>query len=92
MLIVGEKGGATAKTVFVGFGLAFVYKFLMQAPEALAERRRSTADHRRQGSAKAASLGGEPSPELLGVGYIIGPRIASIMVAGGVLAYLVWCR
>ncbi len=34
-------------------------------------------------------LGAEITPELLGVGYIIGPRIASIMVAGGVLAYLV---
>jgi uncharacterized oligopeptide transporter (OPT) family protein len=36
-----------------------------------------------------ASLAVEISPELLGVGYIIGPRIASIMCAGGVLAYLV---
>ncbi len=34
-------------------------------------------------------LGGELTPELLGVGYIIGPRIASVMLAGGVLAYLV---
>jgi uncharacterized oligopeptide transporter (OPT) family protein len=38
---------------------------------------------------KNASLSVEISPELLGVGYIIGPRIASIMCAGGVLAYLV---
>src|SRR5439155_627844 len=35
-------------------------------------------------------LGGELDPALLGVGYIIGPRIASIMVAGGILAYLVF--
>src|SRR4029453_7942747 len=34
------------------------------------------------------SIAAEISPELLGVGYIIGPRIASIMCAGGVLAYL----
>ncbi len=34
-------------------------------------------------------MGGELTPELLGVGYIIGPKIASIMLAGGVLAYLV---
>src|SRR5207248_4339373 len=37
---------------------------------------------------KGGSVGAEISPELLGVGYIIGPRIASIMCAGGVLAYL----
>jgi uncharacterized oligopeptide transporter (OPT) family protein len=38
---------------------------------------------------KAASLSAEISPELLGVGYIIGPTIASRMCAGGVLSYLV---
>ena len=38
---------------------------------------------------EAGSISAEISPELLGVGYIIGPRIASIMCAGGVLAYLV---
>src|SRR5207302_1268153 len=37
----------------------------------------------------AGSISADISPELLGVGYIIGPRIASIMCAGGVLAYLV---
>ena len=37
----------------------------------------------------ASSLSAEISPELLGVGYIIGPRVASVMCAGGVLAYLV---
>ena len=30
VLIVGEQGGASAKTVFVGFGIALVYQFLMQ--------------------------------------------------------------
>jgi uncharacterized oligopeptide transporter (OPT) family protein len=37
---------------------------------------------------KGGSIGAEISPELLGVGYIIGPRIAAIMCAGGVLSYL----
>src|SRR5207249_4420998 len=41
------------------------------------------------GTFKGGSVAAEVSPELLGVGYIIGPRIASIMVAGGVLSYLV---
>src|SRR6185436_7064815 len=39
---------------------------------------------------KGGSMSAEISPELLGVGYIIGPRIASTMAAGGVLAYLVF--
>ena len=37
---------------------------------------------------ESASVASEISPELLGVGFIIGPRIASVMCAGGVLAYL----
>src|SRR5262249_36301011 len=37
---------------------------------------------------KAGSISAEISPELLGVGYVIGPRIASIMFGGGVLSYL----
>ena len=37
VLIVGEQGGSNAKTVFAGFGLAFVYQVLMQATEALDE-------------------------------------------------------
>ena len=89
VLIVGEQGGATAKTVFAGFGIAFFYKTLMKAlhlwnEEASAPLYTSSG----QGLYKGV-IGGELSPELLGVGYIIGPRIASIMLAGGVLAYLV---
>ena len=47
-------------------------------------RRRSSAP-----PLKGGSISAEISPELLGVGYIIGPRIASIMMAGGVLSCLV---
>ncbi|HRI64560.1 MAG TPA: oligopeptide transporter, OPT family [Polyangium sp.] len=84
VLIVGETGGTNAKTVFSGFGLGFLYKlvgdplkFFQMNPE------------HRFAAFKGASLGGELSPEMLGVGYIIGPRTASIMMAGGVLAYLI---
>ena len=38
---------------------------------------------------EGGSISAEISPELLGVGYIIGPKIAATMCAGGVLAYLV---
>ncbi|MBL9122966.1 MAG: oligopeptide transporter, OPT family, partial [Planctomycetaceae bacterium] len=89
VLIVGEKGGASAATVFGGFGLAFLYKLLCVGlgfwPAAL-HQKLSTASGR---GLKGGVLSGEISPELLGVGYIIGPKIASIMLGGGVLAYLV---
>lgn len=98
VLIVGEEGGATAKTVFAGFGLAFMHKFAMKAlglwPEDvnLALYSKTGAGMMPTASSKGlvgGILGGELAPELLGVGYIIGPRIASIMMSGGVLAYLV---
>ena len=84
VLIVGEQGGSSAKTVFTGFGLAFVYQILM---ESLKLWDQYPMQKFRQ--FKAAVLTCEVSPALLGVGYIIGPRIASVTVAGGILAYLV---
>jgi putative OPT family oligopeptide transporter len=77
--------GTSAKTIFTGFGIGLVYKTAMagfrmwkDAPTKLFG-----------GHFNGASVAVEVSPELLGVGYIIGPRIAAIMCAGGVLAYLV---
>jgi len=79
-------GQATsAKTIFAGFGIGFVYKALNVAFKAWKD-----VPEKVFGPPFAAgSVSAEISPELLGVGYIIGPRIASIMCAGGVLAYLV---
>jgi putative OPT family oligopeptide transporter len=79
-------GQATsAKTIFTGFGIGLLYKTFNVAfkwwkdtPEKIFGK-----------PFAAGSVSAEISPELLGVGYIIGPRIASIMCAGGVLAYLV---
>lgn len=93
VLLAGEKGGSTAVMVFSGFGLGFVYQFLMQALH-LWKDGVSFAMYYVDAAGKAVGLKGasvsvELSPSLLGVGYIIGPKIASIMVAGGVLAYLV---
>ncbi len=84
VLIVGETGGTNAKTVFGGFGLGFLYK-LFGDPLKLFNMN----PDRQFASWKGASFGGELTPEMLGVGYIIGPRTASVMMAGGVLAYLV---
>jgi putative OPT family oligopeptide transporter len=84
VLIAGEKGGVHAKTVFQAFGLAFAYKFMMTALKLWQEY-----PGRVFRSYQNAEMRVEVSPELLGVGYIIGPRIAGYLFAGGCLAYIV---
>jgi putative OPT family oligopeptide transporter len=84
VLIVGETGGTNAKTVFSGFGLGFLYKLLSDPLKLF-----NFSPETRLTFWKGASVGGELTPEMLGVGYIIGPSTASQMMAGGVLAYLV---
>jgi putative OPT family oligopeptide transporter len=84
VLIAGERGGIHAKTVFQAFGIAFAYKFLMTALKTWQEY-----PGRVFRSYQGAELRVEASPELIGVGYIIGPRIAGFLFAGGCLAYLV---
>jgi len=84
VLIAGERGGIHAKTVFQAFGIAFVYKFLMTALKVWREYPSKVL-----GSYQNAEVKVEVSPELLGVGYIIGPRIAGYLFAGGSLAYVV---
>jgi putative OPT family oligopeptide transporter len=80
-------GGAStsAKTIFSGFGIGLLYKALNVAFRGW----KDTPERVFGPPFNAGSISAEISPELLGVGYIIGPRIASIMCAGGVLAYLV---
>ncbi|HET6573594.1 MAG TPA: oligopeptide transporter, OPT family [Fimbriiglobus sp.] len=94
VLIAGEKGGATAKMVFVGFGVAFAHKLLTAAGRLWAGVPTTplyTVDPTT--GAKSGLVGakasGELSPELLGVGFLIGPRIASLMMAGAVMSYFV---
>ena len=84
VLVAGEKGGSDAKTVFMGFGVAFVYKFLMTALLFWKEVPSKILTWY-QGARVAAEI----SPELLGVGYIIGPRIASYMFGGGIISALI---
>ena len=74
-----------ARTIFTGFGLGLVYKTVCVALKGW----KDTPEKVFGPPFKAGSLSIEASPELLGVGYIIGPKIASTMCAGGVLAYLV---
>lgn len=89
VLIVGEKGGATAKMVFAGFGIASVYKFLTSGINLWKDTVNWALSTASGKGLPGAVFGSEISPELLGVGYIIGARIGSTMLAGGVLAYLV---
>jgi len=79
------KGSSVgAKVVFSGFAIGLLYKTLNIAFKGWKDAPEKTFG----APLKSASVGVEVSPELLGVGYIIGPRIASIMCAGGVLSYL----
>lgn len=79
------SSGLRAGTIFAGFGLGLVYKTLMSALKLW----KDTPEKLLGAPLAGGSISAEISPELLGVGYIIGPRIASIMMAGGVLSYLV---
>ncbi len=83
--VTGRVRTLSAKAIFTGFGIGLVYKSLMNALKLWKDTPEKVFD----APLKGGSVSAEISPELLGVGYIIGPRIASIMVAGGVLNALV---
>jgi putative OPT family oligopeptide transporter len=93
VLIAGEKGGATARMVFVGFAIAVAHKVLYRVFKLWAEEPTEKLYGVGAGGStvglKGAAIGGELSPELLGVGFLIGPRIAAFVMAGGVLSYFV---
>jgi putative OPT family oligopeptide transporter len=87
VLVAGERGGSFAGKVFAGLGVAFAYKSLMSIFGLWKETPTAQAPH--NSSFPNASVSADITPEYLGVGYIIGPRIAGVLVAGGVLSYLV---
>jgi putative OPT family oligopeptide transporter len=89
VLIVGERGGVQARTVFMGFGVGAAYKFLngglktfLEVPKHAFTKVMATGQTQLFGEIQA-----EISPELTGVGYIIGPRIAGYLFAGGMLSF-----
>lgn len=86
VLQAGEKGGVFAQTAFVGMGIAFVYALLQKVFHVIAETPAIVTAHANK-YWPAAATRGEITPEYLGVGYIIGPRIAGVLVAGSVLAW-----
>ena len=80
----GERG-PSAMTIFTGFGVGLLYKTVMDAFKGWKDLPEKVFGPPLKGGLISADI----SPELLGVGYIIGPRISSIMMAGGVLSCLV---
>jgi putative OPT family oligopeptide transporter len=87
VLIAGERGGAMARTVFAGLGVGATWKALSWIVQVF----RTDVGYSvpRTGIFPNATLNVDISPEYLGVGYVIGPRIAGVMFAGGVLSWLV---
>ncbi len=87
VLVAGEKGGSLAQKVYYGLGIAFLYKLFMSILGFWKDT--PTLVFKKDSALPNGTINGEITPELLGVGYIIGPKIAGVMVAGGVLSWLV---
>ncbi len=91
VLIAGERGGSLASRVFLGLGLGGVYtlfqnKNLFQAWPGAPEFQ---PDFGPQHVLKGSSINADATSEYLGVGYIIGPKVAGVIFAGGVFSWLV---
>jgi putative OPT family oligopeptide transporter len=87
VLVAGERGGALARTVFQGLGVGALWKSVSWIIQIFpTEIGRSMS---RTSIFPNATLNLDISPEYMGVGYVIGPRIAGVMFAGGVLSWLV---
>ena len=87
VLVAGERGGALAQTVFMGLGVGALWKGLSWIIQLFPTTIGYTVP--RTGVFPNASMNVDISPEYMGVGYVIGPRIAGVMFAGGVLSWLV---
>jgi putative OPT family oligopeptide transporter len=82
--VAGDAGGSKAKLLFQGLGIGMLY-------QAMANSRGLSLWNEAPAMPlpRKAEIGGDFTPELLGVGFIIGPRIAAIMFGGGALAWLI---
>ena len=83
VLLAGEEGGASAKSVFAGMGLAALFKFVVDGLKVIPSVITVPL------KAFKTELSAEVYPALLGVGYICGPKIASYMFAGGLIGWVV---
>ena len=83
VLLAGEEGGSSAKTVFVGMGLSALFKVIVDGFKIVPGVITARID------ALKTEVSTEVYPALVGVGYICGPKISAYMLAGGVLGWLV---
>lgn len=83
VLLAGEEGGSSAKSVFTGMGIAAVFKFLVDGLGVVSGVIVAPI------KALKTELSAEVYPALIGVGYICGARIASYMLAGGLIGWFV---
>ncbi len=83
VILAGEKGGSSATTVFAGMGFAALFKFVIDGLKAAAGEISVTF------KGFAGTIGTQIYPAVMSVGYICGPKIASVMFSGGVLSWLV---
>ncbi|MDD6918910.1 MAG: oligopeptide transporter, OPT family [Peptoniphilaceae bacterium] len=86
VLKAGESGGQDSSVVFKGLGLASIYKFLANGLKIFPEGVSYEISTKNFGG---TAIGFDALPALMGVGYIVGPKIDAIMLSGGVLAWLV---
>ena len=84
VLVASEVGGTHARSIFIGIGMGALVKFLTSWLRVIPDHATLKIPF-----IKKAEVGMELSPALFGVGYILGPRVAAVMVGGGLLAWLV---
>ncbi len=84
VLVAGEKGGAAAGTVFAGLGIAAVYKFIADGVKLFPSEVDWTIK-----KYDGSGVGMDVLPALAGVGFIVGSRITSFMLTGGIVAWFI---
>ena len=82
VLLAGEEGGSNASTVFCGMGFAAIFKFIVDGIKVI------PADIAAEFRSFKGELGLEVYPALLGVGYIVGPKISSYMFVGSLVGWM----
>jgi len=84
VLVASEVGGQSARFVFLGLGIGAVFKFLTSWIKVIPDHVTTSLPFLKKGE-----LGMDLSAALFGVGYILGPRIATVMVGGSLLAWVI---
>jgi len=85
VLTASQKAGPQAKLLFFGMGVGLIYAVLYRFFHLFSEE----PDVILNKGGFRTSFGGDATPELLGVGFIIGPKVSAVMLAGGAIGWLV---